>query len=81
MTKYLLELVNKYSIIREVGDMKAMEKKTVDIDFVITWVDGSDTEWLQEKKKYNPTMDVDESVARYRDWGTLKYLLRLLEGI
>lgn len=49
------------------------------IDFVITWVDGSDEEWLNEKKKYQPSIDVDASLARYRDFGSLKYLFRSIE--
>ncbi len=49
------------------------------IDFVITWVDGADAKWLQEKKKYNPSIDVDDSIVRYRDFGTLKYVLRSIE--
>ena len=49
------------------------------IDFVITWVDGSDVEWLKEKKKYNPGLDIDDSAARYRDFGTLKYVFRSIE--
>ena len=52
---------------------------TNSIDVVITWVDGLDKEWLKEKQKYNPSIDVDESAARYRDYGTLKYVLRSIE--
>ena len=55
------------------------ETDTQSIDFVITWVDGSDIQWLKEKKKYNVNIDVDDSVARYRDFGTLKYVLRSIE--
>lgn len=56
-----------------------MYKENTPIDFVITWVDGSDVEWLEEKKKYNTNIDVDDSLARYRDFGTLKYLLRSID--
>lgn len=49
------------------------------IDFVITWVDGSDVKWLEEKRLYNPDISVDDSVMRYRDFGTLKYLFRSIE--
>lgn len=49
------------------------------IDFVITWVDGADPVWLNEKKKYDKTVDVDDSIERYRDYGTLKYLLRSID--
>ena len=30
-----------------------MNENNGKIDFVITWVDGTDTNWLNEKKKYN----------------------------
>lgn len=56
-----------------------MNKETAPIDFVITWVDGSDITWLEEKKKYNNNFDVDDSLVRYRDFGTLKYLLRSID--
>ncbi len=49
------------------------------IDFVILWVDGSDSKWLAEKKKYQPGLDVDSSIARYRDWDNLKYWFRGVE--
>lgn len=54
------------------------------IDFVIPWVDGSDSVWLARKKQamheFNiSTTNVDDSDARYRDWGLLKYWLRGVE--
>ena len=49
------------------------------IDIVITWVDGSDKEWLKEKQHYNSNIDIDDSAARYRDYGTLIYVLRSIE--
>lgn len=49
------------------------------IDFVITWVDGSDPEWLAEKEKYNPKFGADAREIRYRDWGLLKYWFRGVE--
>lgn len=61
------------------SDYNMLEKITKPIDFVITWVDGSDKNWLAEKKTYQPTIDVDDSSARYRDFGTLKYLLRSID--
>ncbi len=45
------------------------------IDFVIMWVDGNDTEWQKEKAKYQPGK-ADIRSNRYRDWETLKYLFR-----
>lgn len=48
-----------------------------EIDFVITWVDGNDPEWLKEKKKYKKTGD--DSDARYRNWDLLRYWFRGVE--
>ena len=57
-----------------------MEEK---IDFVVTWVDGEDPEWLEEKRKYvpmpvNKNNDTD-SKNRYRDMKTFKYWFRAVE--
>lgn len=64
------------------------------IDFVIPWVDGSDIQWLSEKKKYE-AMDIkgaaDKSLAndvsrddanddcRFREFGFLRYWFRAVE--
>lgn len=48
-----------------------------DIDFVITWVDGSDPKWLKDRAKFLGEEKIDE--ARYRDWGLLKYWFRAVE--
>ncbi len=50
-----------------------------EIDFVITWVDGSDKEWRQEKALYNPEAGMDNDTERYRDWELLKYWFRGVE--
>lgn len=50
-----------------------------EIDFVITWVDGSDKAWLDEKKRYSPKEDNDDNEERYRDWELLKYWFRGVE--
>lgn len=47
------------------------------IDFVITWVDGNDPKWLEEKNKYVETNVND--VQRFRDWELLKYWFRGVE--
>lgn len=47
------------------------------IDFVITWVDGSDEKWLEEKLNYVPSA-IDDA-QRFRDWGLLKYWFRGVE--
>ncbi len=46
------------------------------IDFIITWVDGSDIKWKEEKNKYSP--DSNDSI-RFRDWDQLKYWFRGVE--
>lgn len=53
--------------------------KNESIDFVITWVDGSDSKWLADRAKYAPKGEkIDES--RYRDWGFLRYWFRAVEA-
>lgn len=50
------------------------------IDFVITWVDGNDPEWLEEKNQYSEKkIDITDTVNRYRDMGILKYWFRAVE--
>ena len=50
------------------------------IDAVITWVDGNDTKWKEEFKKYKPSKKGDESSApKFRDWDTLRYIFRGIE--
>ena len=49
------------------------------VDFIITWVDGTDKDWLKEREKHKANIYMDDSIVRYRDWGTLKYLLRSIE--
>lgn len=49
------------------------------IDFVITWVDGNDPVWLQEKEQYADKKDINNNKCRYRDMETLKYWFRAVE--
>lgn len=50
------------------------------VDVVITWVDGDDPEWLEEKRKYDPKTPLpDSGVHHFRDWGLLRYLFRGIE--
>ena len=59
-----------------------MKKYEFDVDFVITWVDGADREWLKEKNKYldkEHQVDIDAGANRYRDWDNLQYLFRGIE--
>lgn len=48
-----------------------------EIDFVITWVDGSDENWREKKREYVKERAGDE--VYYRDWGLLRYLFRSIE--
>ncbi|MBQ7955986.1 MAG: Stealth CR1 domain-containing protein [Lachnospiraceae bacterium] len=61
-----------------------MRKENQEIDFVITWVDGSDREWLQEKRIHESQAtaqgrEIDSRKERYRNWGFLVYWLRGVE--
>lgn len=48
-----------------------------EIDVVITWVDGNDTEWQKQKQQYTPPEERESSSdERYRDWDNLQYVLR-----
>ncbi len=50
------------------------------IDVVLTWVDGNDSKWRAEKRRYDKTdtfMDVRE--VRYRDWDNIQYIFRGIE--
>lgn len=50
------------------------------IDFVVTWVDGNDPDWLREREQYMPSRnDSGTSVNRYRDWGLMRYWFRAVE--
>lgn len=50
------------------------------VDFVITWVDGNDKKWQEEKSKYETqTTQEDKGEKRYRDWNNLKYWFRGVE--
>ncbi|WKF84153.1 stealth family protein [Lacticaseibacillus pantheris] len=52
------------------------------IDFVVTWVDGSNPEWQEKKAKYTGAEVSDDpfySEARYREFGLFKYWFRAIE--
>lgn len=52
----------------------------MNIDFVITWVDGNDPTWREEKSKWSPSKKSDANNNRYRDWDNLKYWFRSVEA-
>lgn len=53
------------------------------IDFVVTWVDGSDPDWRAKKSKYDSALTTSENIMNsdkaYREWGTFKYWFRGIE--
>ena len=53
------------------------------IDFILPWVDASDTRWQKEKQQYASEIKNyshnDHGIVRYRDTRTLKYVLRGIE--
>ena len=51
------------------------------IDFVLPWVDSQDPEWqkLRQQHAKNQSLSDANSSARFRDSGTLKYVLRSIE--
>lgn len=53
--------------------------KNFSVDFVLPWVDGSDKKWLDEKNRYSIPRGDDGSIARYRDYGLLRYWFRGIE--
>ncbi|MEM0437645.1 Stealth CR1 domain-containing protein, partial [Escherichia coli] len=49
-------------------------------DAVILWVDGNDPKWQEEYNKYcKPASRIENGVQRYRDWDTLRYVIRGIE--
>lgn len=56
--------------------------KDLKVDIVLPWVDGSDKEWIEKKDYYlkqDTNIDIDAGENRYRDWESLKYVLRSIE--
>lgn len=52
------------------------------IDFVVTWVDGSDPAWRAEKDYYFQKLHADaesNGECRYRDWDIFRYWFRAVE--
>ena len=48
------------------------------MDFVVTFIDGSDKEWIKLKDKYSAD-NSQKSESQYRDWNILKYWFRAVE--
>lgn len=60
------------------------EPMTEPIDFVVTWVDGSDPAWREEKERYEKQFGLacdkhSSGEKRYRDWDLFQYWFRAVE--
>lgn len=59
--------------------MEAPERKS-GIDFVVSWVDGSDPDWLASRAEYASRLgETRMNEARFRDWDLFKYWFRGVE--
>lgn len=56
-----------------------MSKENFPIDFVVTWVDGGDPQWLSKHDVYSGEDSLDMKKARFRDFGIFKYWFRAVE--
>ena len=65
------------------GEKKVNRREKEPIDFVITWVDGNDQKWQEEKDKMliaqGLGVHIDGRKERYRDWDNLQYWFRGVE--
>ena len=52
----------------------------MELDVVITWVDGNDPVWQAEKDKYSGKSTGDGRAKRYREWDLLRYWFRGMEA-
>lgn len=48
------------------------------IDFIVTWVDPNDQEWIQSYNYYRPEKPISDD-ARFRDWNIFRYWFRAVE--
>lgn len=49
------------------------------IDFVITWVDGDDPQWINKFEYFSKLSEGDKRMVRYRNWDLLRYWFRGVE--
>lgn len=56
-------------------------EKNYPIDFIVSWVDGSDPEWIKSFNTYylDTSTILDTSFVRYRDYDLLRYWFRGVE--
>lgn len=55
------------------------QNKNYPIDIVIPWVNGNDTQWQDEKEKFQKEESKSVHKFDYQDWGLLKYWFRGIE--
>ena len=48
------------------------------IDFIVTWVDSTDPEWIKTYNHYRPEKPITDA-ARFRDWQIFRYWFRSVE--
>lgn len=48
------------------------------IDFVVTWVDSNDPEWIKSYNYYRPEKPITDN-ARFRNWDLFRYWFRAVE--
>ena len=48
------------------------------IDFIVTWVDSNDPEWIKSYNHYRPE-EARKNKARFRNWNIFKYWFRAVE--
>ena len=46
------------------------------IDFVLPWVDGSDSAWIKQRNEYLGIKNDQTQDSRFRDWENLQYWFR-----
>lgn len=51
----------------------------VKIDFVVTWLDSTDSAWQAQYESYKPITKGDKSKARFRDMNLFQYWFRAVE--
>lgn len=69
----------KFEIIGKKKAKNNSERMNDPVDFIVTWVDGSDTDWLEEKQKYNNDEIKGNGTERYRDWDQFMFWFRAVE--
>ena len=64
------------TVVKEVSNSSDTVEKSIDL--IITYVNGSDRQWINDYVKYTRTRN--PSAVRFRSWGTLKYMFRGIES-